>query len=157
MSILIVGAGAVGGYLGAQLLAAERNVTFLVHPARLARLTAEGLRIRRSNGVEAIPVDAVTVSELRGSYDVVVLSVRSSAVPSAINDIAGAITSDTRIISVVNGIRHLWLLTAAFGQDLVFGADANWPPRCCPTTQLRRSLRESKSRSVNSTAAAPRL
>jgi 2-dehydropantoate 2-reductase len=124
MSILIVGAGAVGGYLGAQLLAAERNVTFLVHPARLARLNAEGLRIRRSNGVEAIPVDAVTVSELRGSYDVVVLSVRSSAVPSAINDIAGAITSDTRIISVVNGIRHLWLLTAAFGQDLVFGADA---------------------------------
>lgn len=103
MSILIVGAGAVGGYLGAQLLAAERNVTFLVHPARLARLTAEGLRIRRSNGVEAIPVDAMTVSELRGSYDVVVLSVRSSAVPSAINDIAGAITSGTRIIPVVNG------------------------------------------------------
>ena len=124
VSILIVGAGAVGGYLGAQLLAADRNVTFLVHPARRARLTAEGLRIRRSSGVEAISVDAVTVSELRGGYDVVVLAVRSSAVPSAISDIAGAITSGTRIVPVVNGIRHLGLLTAAFGQDLVFGAQA---------------------------------
>lgn len=124
MSVLIVGAGAVGGYLGAQLLAAERDVTFLVHPARLARLTAEGLRIRRGNDIEAIPVKAVTVSELSGSYDLVVLAVRSSAVPSAINDIARVITSDTRIIPVVNGIRHLRLLTAAFGQDLVFGANA---------------------------------
>jgi 2-dehydropantoate 2-reductase len=124
MSILIVGAGAVGGYLGAQLLAAERNVTFLVHPGRRARLNAEGLRIRRSNGVETIPVDAVTVSELRGHYDLVVLAVRSNAVPSAIDAIAGAITSGTRIVPVVNGVRHLWLLTAAFGQELVFAAEA---------------------------------
>jgi 2-dehydropantoate 2-reductase len=124
MSILVVGAGAVGGYLGAQLLAAQRNVTFLVHPGRWARLNAEGLRIRRGNGVEAIPVDAVTVSELRGHYDLVVLAVRSNAVPSAIDDIAGVITSGTRIIPVVNGVRHLWLLTAAFGQELVFAAEA---------------------------------
>lgn len=90
----------------------------------MARLDAEGLRIRRGNGVEAIPVDAVTASELRGNYDVVVLAVRSNAVPSAIDDIAGAITPGTRIVPVVNGVRHLWLLTAAFGQELVFAAQA---------------------------------
>jgi len=69
-------------------------------------------------------VDAVTASELRGNYDVVVLAVRSNAVPSAIDDIAGAITPGTRIVPVVNGVRHLWLLTAAFGQELVFAAQA---------------------------------
>ena len=51
MSTLIVGAGAVGGYLGSLLLAAGRDVTFLVRPARLERLATDGLRIRRSNGI----------------------------------------------------------------------------------------------------------
>jgi 2-dehydropantoate 2-reductase len=137
VSILIVGAGAVGGYLGAELLAGGRNVTFLVHPARLARLSAEGLRIRRSNGVEAITVNAVTVSELRGHYDIVVLAVRSNAVPSAINDVAGTTTPNTRIISVVNGIRHLSLLTDAFGRDVVFGADAKLATSMLPDNTIQ--------------------
>ena len=124
MSTLIVGAGAVGGYLGSQLLAAGRDVTFLVRPARLARLTTDGLRIRRSNGVDAIRIHAVTAAGLRGPYDVVVIAVRSNMVASAIDDLTGAITPDTRIIPVVNGIRHLSLLTDAFGQDVVLGATA---------------------------------
>ena len=40
------------------------------------------------------------------------------------DDIAYAITPGTRIVLVVNGVRHLWLLTAAFGQELVFAAQA---------------------------------
>ena len=124
MSTLIFGAGAVGGYLGSLLLAAGRDVTFLVRPARLERLTTDGLRIRRSNGVDAIPVHAVTASGLRGPYDVVVLAVRSNMVASTIDDLTDAITPDTRIVPVVNGIRHLSLLTEAFGQDVVLGATA---------------------------------
>jgi 2-dehydropantoate 2-reductase len=124
MSTLIVGAGAVGGYLGSLLISAGHDVTFLVRPARLERLTTDGLRIRRSNGVDAVPAHAVTTSGLRGPYDVVVLAVRSNMVASAIDDLTGTITPDTRIVPVVNGIRHLSLLTDAFGQDVVLGATA---------------------------------
>ena len=124
MSTLIVGAGAVGGYLGSLLIAAGRDVTFLVRPARLQRLTTDGVRIRHSSGIDATPAHAVTTSGLRGPYDVVVLAVRSDVVASVINDLAGTVTPDTRIVPVVNGIRHLSLLTDAFGQDVVLGADA---------------------------------
>lgn len=122
MRNLIVGAGAAGGYTGAQLLAAGRDVTFLVHPATRARLEAEGLRIRRSTGDTATPVQAVTADELRGFYDVVVMAVRTSAVAAAINDVGGAVAPGTRIVPVMNGIRHMSLLTAAFGQEVVLGA-----------------------------------
>lgn len=124
MSILIVGAGAVGGYLGSLLLAAGRDVTFLVRPARLERLAADGLRMRHSNGIDAIPVHAVTASGMRGSCDIVVLAVRSNMVASAIDDLTGAITPNTRIVPVVNGIRHLALLTDVFGQDVMLGVTA---------------------------------
>jgi ketopantoate reductase len=45
-------------------------------------------------------------------------------VASAIDDLTGTITPDTRIIPVINGIRHLTLLTDAFGHDVVLGATA---------------------------------
>ena len=45
MKILVVGAGAVGGYFGARLAQAGRDVTFLVRPSRAEHLRSEGLRI----------------------------------------------------------------------------------------------------------------
>jgi 2-dehydropantoate 2-reductase len=124
MSILILGAGAAGGYLGAQLIAAGRDVTFLVHPRTQALLGSEGLRIRRGTDIETTAVNAVTASGLRGSYDVVVIAVRTDAVESAIIDVRGAITADTRIVPVMNGIKHVSMLTAAFGPEIVLGATA---------------------------------
>ena len=121
MSILIVGAGAVGGYLGAQLVRAGRDVTFLVHPGARARL-ASGLRIRRGADVVTIPVNAVTAADVDTAYDVVVVAVRTDAVESAIRDVGAAVAAATRIVPVMNGMRHLSLLTAAFGRDRVLGA-----------------------------------
>jgi ketopantoate reductase PanE/ApbA-like protein len=45
MAILVVGAGATGGYFGARLAQAGRDVTFLVRPGRAAQLRERGLRI----------------------------------------------------------------------------------------------------------------
>lgn len=50
MKILVVGAGAIGGYFGGRLLEAGRDVTFLVRPRRAAELAASGLVIRSPNG-----------------------------------------------------------------------------------------------------------
>jgi 2-dehydropantoate 2-reductase len=78
MSVLIVGAGAGGGYIGAQLIAAGRDVTFLVHPGTLKRLTRDGLRVRGGADTQTIQVKAVAVEGLEGPYDVVVVAVRAT-------------------------------------------------------------------------------
>src|SRR5258708_14401466 len=50
MRILVVGAGAIGGYFGGRMLAAGRDVTFLVRPRRAAELADAGLVIKSPNG-----------------------------------------------------------------------------------------------------------
>ena len=121
VSILIVGAGAAGGYIGAQLVAAERTVTFLVHPPTLARLASDGLRIRHGDRIQSYQANAVTAADLQGPYDVIVMAVRTDAVESAASDIRNAVGPHTRIVPVMNGLRHLSLLTASFGNERVLG------------------------------------
>lgn len=122
MSVLVVGAGAAGGYIGAQLVAAGREVMFLVHPRTLTRLASDGLRIRQGDDVQTTRVNVVTKHDLRGTHDVVVVAVRADAVESAIDDMSGAVGPETRIVPIMNGMHHLSLLTAAFGEDRVLGA-----------------------------------
>lgn len=122
MSVLVVGAGAAGGYLGAHLVAARRDVTFLVRPRTRRRLASAGLRLQDGDEIHTVRVEAATVDELDRAYDVVIVAVRADAVPPAIADMRRAVGSDTRIVPIVNGIGHLGLLTAAFGADRVLGA-----------------------------------
>ena len=124
MKTLVVGAGATGGYIGAQLVRAGRDVTFLVRSRALSRLAAEGIRIRGRNGVSTTKVNAVSTSDLSSSYDVVVMAVRSSAVGSAVDDFRPAGGVGTRIIPLTNGMAHLSTLTTAFGTAAVLGAAA---------------------------------
>src|ERR1700753_140433 len=122
MRMLVVGAGAAGGYLGAQRAKAGRDVRFLVHQRTFERLDSQGLRMRSKDGISALPVRAVTAAELAGSYDVIVLAVRSDVVDSAVEDIRTVVAPHTRIVPLVNGVAHLPLLTAAFGEQVVLGA-----------------------------------
>ena len=75
MRILVVGAGAVGGYFGGRLVQAGRDVTFLVRPARTAQLKDADLVIRSPHG-DATPRDVKTVlaDGITGPFDVVLLS-----------------------------------------------------------------------------------
>lgn len=124
MKVLIVGAGATGGYLGAALVRAGRDVTFLVRPTTLARLDADGVRIRGGAGESTIRVKAVVEGDLDQPFDVVLLAVRSDAVESAIDDFRAAVGPDTRIVPLLNGMAHLAALRHAFGPDAVLGAAA---------------------------------
>jgi 2-dehydropantoate 2-reductase len=122
VTVLIVGAGATGGYIGERLIAAGRDVTFLVHQQTLARLTASGLRLRRGTDVDATGVKALTAAELNTTYDVIVVAVRTGAVESAIDDFGSAVGEVTTVVPIMNGMRHLFELTAAFGPQRVLGA-----------------------------------
>jgi 2-dehydropantoate 2-reductase len=124
VSVLIVGAGATGGYLGAQLIAGGRDVTFLVRPTRQAAFEIDGLQIRRGEQIESIAVNAVTPDTQAGTYDTVVVALRRDAVKSLITDLDSVLGQQTRIVPLLNGIRHISVLAAAFGEDRVLASTA---------------------------------
>jgi 2-dehydropantoate 2-reductase len=119
--ILVVGAGATGGYFGARLTQAGRDVTFLVRPGRAAALRERGLRIIGLGESTRIVPKLVTAPELRGTYDVVLLSVKATALDQALEDVAPAVGPETAIIPFLNGIAHLDTLNARFGKEPVLG------------------------------------
>mgnify|MGYP001334168628 CR=1 FL=1 len=74
MRILVVGAGAIGGYFGARLLAAGRDVTFLVRPGRAAQLAGTGLVVKSKLGDLDLPAPpTVAADRLAGPYDLILL------------------------------------------------------------------------------------
>ncbi|WP_426367404.1 ketopantoate reductase family protein [Streptomyces sp. E-08] len=131
MKILVVGAGATGGYFGALLARSGEDVTFLVRPARAAALRERGLRVVGRDGewtVEPRLVTAdellVTADELREPYDLVLLSVKSTGLDRAIEDVAPAVGPDTAVIPLLNGLAHIDALNARFGASAVLGGVA---------------------------------
>ena len=63
MRVLVVGAGAIGGYFSGRLLEANRDVTFLVRPRRAAELAAHGLKIRSRFGDVTLANPAALLAE----------------------------------------------------------------------------------------------
>lgn len=124
MKILVVGAGATGGYFGARLAQAGKDVTFLVRPARAAALRERGLRITGRGEDEIVTPRLVTAGELTGPYDLVLLSVKATALERAIDDIAPAVGPGTVIVPLLNGMAHLRQLNARFGEEAVLGGVA---------------------------------
>ncbi|MGW6742678.1 ketopantoate reductase family protein [Streptomyces sp. NPDC055025] len=140
MRLLVVGAGATGGYFGARLVRADRDVTFLVRPGRAAVLRERGLRITGAGEDDRIDARLVTAAELRdshgsdgstdgsdgsdGPYDLVLMSVKATALAQAMEDIAPAVGPSTAILPVLNGIGHLDALSARFGTAAVLGGVA---------------------------------
>lgn len=121
MRVLILGAGAIGGYFGARLVEAGHAVDFLVRPARAAALAANGLRIRSERGDFAGPVNAITAVAAASDYDLVLVSCKAYDLDSAIASIAPAVGDGTRVLPLLNGMRQLDALDAAFGPARVLG------------------------------------
>src|SRR5262245_66324332 len=128
MRFLVVGAGAMGGYFGGRLLVAGRDVTFLVRPARAARLAATGLTICSPAGDVHLPSPpTVLSSDIRDPFDVVILSCKAYDLGGAIDSVASAVGPGTVIIPLLNGMRHLDDLDARFGQERVLGGACFFP------------------------------
>jgi 2-dehydropantoate 2-reductase len=121
MRILIVGAGAVGGYFGGRLAQAGRDVTFLVRTSRAKQLGRDGLRIISPHGDAVITPKLVTTEELDTPYDLIFLSVKAYALEAAMSDFAAAVGPETVIFPVLNGMRHIDLLTKRLGEHAVIG------------------------------------
>jgi 2-dehydropantoate 2-reductase len=122
MRILVVGAGATGGYFGGRLLQHGRDVTFLVREKRAAQLARHGLSIRSATGDADLPSPpTVLASGLRTPYDLILLSCKAYGLEQAMADIAPAVGPHTAILPLLNGMRQLDLLDARFGAQHVLG------------------------------------
>jgi 2-dehydropantoate 2-reductase len=122
MRVLVVGAGAIGGYFGGRLLAIGRDVTFLVRPKRAAKLAETGLVIKSPQGdFHAAAPQTVTADTLQAPYDLIVLSCKAYDLDSALGDLAPAVGPATMILPLLNGMGHMDRLDARFGADHVLG------------------------------------
>jgi 2-dehydropantoate 2-reductase len=121
MRILIVGAGSVGGYFGGRLAQAGRDVTFLVRASRAQQLGRDGLRIVSPHGDVVLRPRLISAEQIAKPYDLVFVSVKAYALEAAMRDFAAAVGPQTMILPVLNGMRHVDLLTQKFGAAAVIG------------------------------------
>ncbi len=123
LRILVIGAGAVGGYFAARLAAAGRDVTLLVRPARAAQLRSSGLQVFSPHGDVTVQPKLLLASELskEAPFDLILLSTKAYSLDAAMEDFAPAVGPHTAILPLLNGMRHLDALTARFGEQAVLG------------------------------------
>lgn len=119
MRMLVLGAGALGGYFGGRALEAGLDVSFLVRPRRAAQLARDGLRVESPLGDIARPV--ATAEQAGPGFDVVLLSCKAYDLDDAIAAIRPAVDAGACVLPVLNGLAHMDTLTAAFGADRVWG------------------------------------
>lgn len=119
MRLLVLGAGAIGGYFGGRLLEAGVDVTFLVREGRAKQLRERGLVIESPVGNAILPARAVT--RVEGNYDAVILTCKSYDLDGAIGAVAPAVGTSTLVLPLLNGMRHLEALDHRFGGPRVLG------------------------------------
>ncbi|AQU78127.1 ketopantoate reductase family protein [Planococcus faecalis] len=121
MKILIVGAGAIGGYFGGRLVEKGEDVTFLVRANKKEILEKTGLNIRSKNGDLQFSPKLITKSDNSKPFDVVLISTKSYQLTTAIEDVQPFVGPETMILPLLNGIAHLQILIRAFGEEKVLG------------------------------------
>jgi 2-dehydropantoate 2-reductase len=122
MRILVVGAGAVGGYFGGRLAEAGQDVTFLVRARRAEKLKQDGLVIRSARGDLVLrDVKTILAGASAEPFDVVLLSCKAYSLDDAIDSFAPFVGASTLVLPLLNGIGHLDVLSAKFGAERVLG------------------------------------
>src|SRR5215467_10574678 len=124
MRVLVLGAGAVGGYFGGRLAEASRDVTFLVRPARAEVLKREALGVESPLGNFRVPVKVATADTIAGPYDLILLTTKHYDLDAAIEAVRPGVGPQTAILPLLNGLVHLDRLAAAFGPEGILGGVA---------------------------------
>ena len=127
MRILMLGAGAVGGYFGARIHQAGGDITFLVRPARAQCLAGNGLQIFSSLGDVHIAPKILTPSpnSTAEKFDTVILSCKAYDLDAAIETIMPVLDAEGVVVPLLNGLAHLDLLDTHFGRERVLGGFAH--------------------------------
>ncbi len=106
MKIAVVGAGAIGGYLGARLSAVGEEVTFIARGPNLAAIQANGMRLRLTDGSEIHARDVRAFEKMAdaGPQDFVLLTLKAHQVGPVAADLKHLCHDSTTIVTMQNGI-----------------------------------------------------
>ncbi len=105
MKIAIIGAGAIGGYVGAKLSLAGDEVTFVARGANLDALRLHGMRlIEDGNERVARDIRAVERCAAAGPQDLVILAVKAHQLDAIAPDVVHLLGRDTAVVTMQNGI-----------------------------------------------------
>jgi 2-dehydropantoate 2-reductase len=122
MRIAVYGAGAVGGYFGARLAQAGKDVVFIARGEHLAAIRENGLRVSSILGDTMIfPARAVERPGDAGPVDVVLLGVKAWQVPDAARAMGPLLDVGTFVIPLQNGVEAPGQLSAILGRERVLG------------------------------------
>jgi 2-dehydropantoate 2-reductase len=106
MKITVVGAGAIGGYLGTRLALAGEDVTFIARRRNLAAINADGFRLVLEDGTQehARTVRALERMTEAGPQDVVFLTLKAHQLREVVDELPALYGPDTVVVSMVNGV-----------------------------------------------------
>jgi 2-dehydropantoate 2-reductase len=135
--IAVLGAGGVGGYFGARLAQAGAPVAFVARSKRADQLRERGIRVQSPRGDWQGKVEVRSPSSEAGDCDVVVVACKAYDLEAAIGACRAAAAPGARILPLLNGIRHLRELEAAFPDAVVWGGLAHLMVWTAPDGAIR--------------------
>jgi 2-dehydropantoate 2-reductase len=122
VKVLLIGAGGVGGYFGGRLIQSGADVTFLVRERRAKQLAERGLVIKSPLGDATLPVRTITGADPGRPFDLVIVTCKAYDLESSIQAAAPHMAAGGGLaLPLLNGMAHIDVLRARFGQDRVLG------------------------------------
>ncbi|MFI5305175.1 MAG: ketopantoate reductase family protein [Nitrospiria bacterium] len=124
MKVLIVGAGALGGYFGALLQQNGVDVTFMVRAETFEIIRTKGLIVESVNGNMIVHPKLILASDLNSPFDLIILTVKCYDLEEVFKEIEPAVSSQTWILTLQNGIDTEDRAASHFGKGHIIGGVA---------------------------------
>jgi 2-dehydropantoate 2-reductase len=108
MKIAIIGAGAIGGYVGVKLALAGEDVTFIVRGANLDAIRKNGMKLVEHDGTEQVArnVKATNDYAQAGVQDLVILAMKAHQLEAVANDVPKLLGPNTSVVTMQNGVPY---------------------------------------------------
>ncbi|SAL57092.1 2-dehydropantoate 2-reductase [Caballeronia choica] len=106
MKICVYGAGAIGGYMGAQLARAGADVSFVARGPHLAAMQANGVRLQIDGEEHTVKVRCTNNPAELGPQDYVIIALKAHSVPAVVDLMPPLLGPDTSVVTAVNGLPY---------------------------------------------------
>ena len=136
MKICIIGAGSIGGLVGAGFMQAGEDVTFIARPLHLAALKKHGLTIQRAGGGEVVYPDVKATEDIEscGAQDLVILAIKAHQIAPIAQRLRSLMGPETIVLPMQNGVP--WWYFQRHGGEF----DGRQLASCDPTGELTRHI-----------------
>jgi 2-dehydropantoate 2-reductase len=106
MKIAIIGAGAIGGYVGAKLALAGEDVTFIVRGSNLDAIRKDGMKLIMQDGTDYVATNVKATNNYAetGPQDMVILAMKAHQLTSVVDDLPKLLGPNTTVVTMQNGI-----------------------------------------------------